>query len=347
MSHTPNPDDDTVIEVVPAPPAPRRPRAQNPAIDEVIHSGEIQLPRSHIVRSSQTNPGMPAIEREEDRTEPTVHRPALPPLVPARRFGRLAFLVAAIAPAIAALVLRVSEPTPVSPTAQTKSAEAEAVAQLVGTTLDGEAHAAQVRADAIASSTMLRAAIQTDAATVADMFKDQDVAVTLAKGERMEIFQTRDASTTSLFRYPTGSAPISPVAPGTARLELDGNAVTVVVTTLIAKQGGGTLGSIALASPIDLSRAQARKYDQLSGVALTGFTKPLPLGGGAAAATGTKITAPIATTAAKGPPLSVTATLAAAQLASNGKGVMYASYICGVLATLFLLLYVGSLILKR
>jgi hypothetical protein len=244
-------------------------------------------------------------------------------------------------------VLRVSQPAPVSPSAQTKSAEAEAVAQLLGTTIDGEAHAAQVRADAIASSTMLRAAIQTDAATVSDMFKDQDVAVTLAKGERMEIFQTHDASSISLFRYPNDGAPIAPAAPGTARLELDGNAVTVVVTTLVAKPGGGTLGSIALASPIDLSRAQARKYDQLSGVALTGFAKPLPLGGGAAAATGTKITVPVTTTAAKGPALSVTATLAAAQVATNGKGVMYACYVCAVLATLFLLMYVGSLILKR
>jgi hypothetical protein len=347
VSHTPNPDDDTVIEVVPAPPPPRRPRVQNPAIDEVIHSGEIQLPRSHIIRSSQTNPGMPALEREEDRTEPTVHRPILPPPAPPRRFGRLAFLVAAIAPAIAAIVLRVSQPAPVAPTAQTKSPEAEAVAQLVGTMIDGEAHAAQVRADAIASSTMLRAAIQTDAATVADMFKDQDVAVTLGKGERMEIFQTHDATSASLFRYPPDSAPITPVTPGSARLELAGTTVTVVVTTPVAKQGGGVLGSIALASPIDLSRAQARKYDQLSGVALTGFAKPLPLGGGAPAATGTKITVPVVTTAAKGPSLSITATLAVAQVAATGKGVMYACYICAVLATLFLLMYVGSLILKR
>jgi hypothetical protein len=347
VSHTPNPDDDTVIEVVPAPPPPRRPRVQNPAVDDVIHSGEIQLPRSHIIRSSQTNPGMPAVEREEDRTEPTVHRPPMPPPAPARRFGRLAFLVAAIAPAIAAIVLRVSQPAPLTPAAQTKSAEAEAVAQLVGTMIDGEAHAAQVRADAIASSTMLRAAIQTDAATVADMFKDQDVAVTLGKGERMEIFQTRDNNSVSLFRYPTDSAPITPVAPGSARLELAGNAVTVVVTTPVAKQGGGVLGSIALASPIDLGRAQTRTYEQLSGVSLTGFAKPLSLGGGAPASTGTKISVPVITTATKGPALSVTATLAAAQVAAAGKAVTYAVYICAVLATLFLLLYVGSLLLKR
>lgn len=346
MSHTPNPDDDTVIEVVPAPPPPRRPRVQNPAIDEVIHSGEIQLPRSHIVRSSQPSGAMPAVEREEDRTEPSVHRPLLP-APPARRFGRLAFLVAAIAPAIAAIVLRVSQPAPVAPTAVTKSTEADAVAELVATTIDAEAHAAQVRADAIASSTMLRAAIQTDAATVADMFKDQDVAVTLGKGEHIEIFQARNGESQSLFAYPPDGSHVKPVPPGTARLEVDGGVPTVVVTTPVAKQGGGTLGSIALAAPVDLSRAQSRSYDKLTGVTLTGFGKPLPLGGIPAAATGTKISVPVVTTLAKGPSLTVTATLAAAQVATAGKGVMYACYVCAILATLFLLLYVGSLILKR
>jgi hypothetical protein len=163
----------------------------------------------------------------------------------------------------------------------------------------------------------------------------------------MEIFQTRDNNSVSLFRYPTDTAPITPVAAGTARLELAGNAVTVVVTTSVAKQGGGVLGSIALAAPIDLAHAQARTYEHLSGVTLTGFAKPLPLGGGAPAATGTKITVPVVTTTTKGPALSVTATLAAAQVAATGKAVMYACYICAVLATLFLLLYVGSLLLKR
>ncbi|HET9987764.1 MAG TPA: hypothetical protein VFQ65_04575 [Kofleriaceae bacterium] len=345
MSHTPNPDDDTVIEVVPAPPPRRRPRTPNPAIDDVIHSGEIELPRSHIVRSSHSSATMPAAEREEDRTEPTF-RPAPLPAAPVRSYGRLAFLVAAIAPAIAAIVLRVSQPAP--PTAAaTKSPEAEALAQLVATTLDGEAHAAQVRADAIASSTMLRAAIQTDAATIADMFKDQDVAVTLGKGERIEIFQARDGNSVSLFHYPTDSAPITAVPPGTARLQLDGTTVTVVVTTQVSKQGGGALGSIALAAPIDLPRAQGHGYEHLSGVALTGFAKPLALGGGAAAAKGTTISVPIVTSAAKGPALSITATLAAAQVTSNGRGVMYACYVCAALATLFLLLYVGSVILKR
>lgn len=288
---------------------------------------------------------MPAVEREEDRTEPTFRAP-LPAAPPVRRFGRLAFLVAAIAPAIAAIVLRISQPAP-PPAAATKSPEADALAQLVATTLDGDAHAAQVRADAIASSTMLRAAIQTDAATIADMFKDQDVAVTLGKGERIEIFQTRDSSSVSLFRYPAGSAPITPVAPGTARLELDGNTVTVVVTTQVAKQGGGAVGSIALASPIELPRAQGQGYEHLGGVALTGFPKPLALGGSAAAAKGTTINVPIVTTTAKGPALSITATLAAAQVASNGRLVTNATYVCAILATLFLLLYVGSVILKR
>ncbi|MEO6773329.1 MAG: hypothetical protein ABI467_09920 [Kofleriaceae bacterium] len=332
-----------LIEVVPAPAQPPRRRARTPnPVDDVIHSGEIELPRSHIIRSTTSVAGT---EREEDRTEPTIHRPLFPTPTPVRRFGRLAFLVAAIAPAIAAIVLRMSQPV-APPATAARSVEAEALAQLVATTLDGDARAAQVRADAIASSTMLRAAIQTDAATIADMFKDQDVAVTLGKGERLEIFQARDGTEASLFRYPANGAAITPVAPGMARLELDGHTVMVVVTTPVAKQGV-TLGAIALATPIDLSRAHGTSYERLGGVALAGFATPIPLGGAAAAANGTRISAPIVTTTAKGPALSITATLAAAAVTSNGRLVMDACYVCAILATLFLLLYVGSVILKR
>ena len=338
MSQSPNSDDDYQIEVAVAPKAPpRRPRTPNPAVDEAIQSGEIELPRSLIIRSSAN----PPFRERDDRTEP--RRAPVLPVARRQRFGRLAWLVAAIAPAIAAIVLRYSEPVVTAPTAQ-HSAEAESFAQLVGTSLDAAVHAAQLRAEALASSSMLRAGIQTDAATLADMAKDQDVVFSLAAGERVEVFQTGNHAPVSMLHVPSGSLPIHDItAPNTSRLDLEGSKIMVVVTAPITKPGGATAGLIALAAPIDLAKPQ---YAQLSGVALTGFAAPIALGGGAPSATGTKITVPITMTT-KGPTLSITATLAAAPAPARDHLIAYTRYACAALATLFLLMYLASVIFRR
>lgn len=350
LSHTPNPDDDTVIEVVPAPPPQRRPRTPNPAVDNVIHSGEIEIPRSMVVRS--TSQQYPVVQRAEavpyqhgDPTEPVFTRPTLPAPPTPRRFGRLAFLVAALAPAIAAIVLRTAQPAKPVATA-VKPVEAESLAQLLGSTLDDQAHAAQLRSDAIASSSMLRAAIQTDAATLADMAKDNDVVFSLGKGERVVIYQANDAGPVPLFALPAG-AKIEIPAANTARLELAQGAVDVVVATPVTKQGGGVVGTIALAAPIDLGRAKGQTFTQISNVALTGFGAPIALGGGPAAVNGTAISVPIQTTLAKGPALAITATLAAAPVLASDNLMLYARYACAALATLFLLMYVISVVTRR
>jgi hypothetical protein len=313
----------------------------------VIHSGEIEIPRSHIVRST-SNPHIPVQSQEpphEDPTEPVFTRPTMPQPAAPRRFGRLAFLVAALAPAIAAIVLRSAQPPAPSP-ATTRPVEAEQLAQMIGSTLDDQAHAAQLRAEAIASSSMLRAAIQTDAATLADMARDQDVVFSLGKGERIEVYQASDAGPVSLLALPSG-ATIAAIAPNTARLELAQGAVNVVVSAPVTKQGGGVAGVIALAAPIDLGRAKNQVFSQISGVALAGFGAPIALGGGVSAAGGTPVTVPVQTTLAKGPALSITATLAAAPVLANDNLLLYARYACAALATLFLLMYAISVITRR
>jgi len=313
----------------------------------VIHSGEIEIPRSLIVRST-SSPHIPIQAQEaqpphEDPTEPVFTRPTMPQPAAPRRFGRLAFLVAALAPAIAAIVLRSAQPP--APTV-VRPVEAESLAQLIGSTFDDQAHAAQLRAEAIASSSMLRAGIQTDAATLADMARDQDVVFSLGRGERIEVYQASGAGPVSLLALPAGAS-IAPIAANTARLELAQGAVNVVVSAPVTKQGGGVAGVIALAAPIDLGRAKNQVFTQISGVALAGFGQPIALGGRASAAGGTPITVPVQTTLAKGPALSITATLAAAPVLANDNVMLYARYACAALATLFLLMYVISVITRR
>jgi hypothetical protein len=147
-----------------------------------------------------------------------------------------------------------------------------------------------------------------------------------------------------MLRVPSGAAPIPDITVANVeRLDLEGGKIMVVVTAPITQPGGATAGLIALASPLDLAKPQ---FAQLSGVALTGLAAPVALGGGAPAATGTKIVAPIKTTI-KGPTLSITATLAAAPVPTVDHFLVYARYACAALATLFLLMYLASVIIRR
>ncbi len=335
MSQTPNPDED-YSEVVVLPPEPvRKPRAKNPSVDNIIHSGEIPA-RSMVVRSTS----QPALARE-DPTEPVQQR-RYPPIVVTRtrRFPPIVWLIAAMAPLIAAVALRYAHPaTTVSPA--TRAAEADSLAQLAATLFDGDARAAQVRADAIASSSMLRAGIQTDAKTLQDMARDKDLVFPIAAGETLEVYQGTGATRASMLRLPADGPSITPPQPGTARLEAHGATLAVVVGALVAAERGN-VGELALVAPIDLASLKAHPMGDLTGVALAGLGAPLALGTPAVPG-GSAISVPITTTVAKGASLSIVATLAAAAPSGSEHLLDEAGYACAALAALFLIVFGVSL----
>src|SRR5688572_18338782 len=135
-------------------------RRRNTA-DDVIESGEIETDRRSLVIRSQK---LPAVDWNEGPTELSV--PALV-AVPRKRNWRMLLLAGAIVLGIAAvaLVLR-AKPDGTAVNAL------EARAEMIGSTLDGEARAVLVRAEAMATSPMLRAAVETDASTLANMARD-------------------------------------------------------------------------------------------------------------------------------------------------------------------------------
>lgn len=340
VSQTPNPNEDYEVVVAAAPP--RKPRAQNPAVDDVIQSGEI-APRSTVVRTSSRQI---AIDRD-DATEPVQTRTFTPPIVVTRskKIPPIVWLVAAVAPVLAAIALRAAHPAPVRPTAITSSPEADALAQLAGTLFDGEARATKARADAIATSSMLRAAIQTDPKTLQNMASDKDLVFPLNAGESMEVFQGTGANHVAMLSLPAKAELVMPPT-GTAQLRVHGGAVEVVVGAAIATTTGTSGGEIALAAPIDLHSLQGRS-GKLTAIALTGGGTPIDLGGGAPAPGGKMITAPISTTFAKGPALAIAATVAAALPAESGADILdKAGYACAALATLFLIMFAVSLFRK-
>lgn len=319
-----SPNDDAYeIEVAEAPAQKPRPRrAENPAVDETIHSGEISLPRSMIVRSASS----PAIPQQPPEHPVTPAPGAAPPAVasplpaPHRRSLWFVWLALAVSAGAAAVVFGSVKPTVIQP-APPHTIEADTTAQLVGTTLDGAARAALMRVEAIVQTPMLRAGIQTDAKTLGDMASDRDLVFPHAAGETIEVFQTGASGRALALRIPSDAAAVTPPAVGATRIEQRGDGLVVVADAAITSSAtNAAAGEVVLVAPIDLSLIQKRPYEQLTGVQLAGFDKPIALGGGASVANGALVIGKVETTTGKTPALEVDGTIAVPPAVRQPKG---------------------------
>jgi hypothetical protein len=270
----------------------------------------------------------------------------------APRRARLVWLLLAmpaIAGAIALAFVKPADPAAAAAAPAPKSVEIDTVAQLVGATLDAEGKAALIRAEAIASSPTLRAAIQTDAGTLADMAKDHDIDLPsgsdAGSDAALQIFQVSPAGRKVLLAMPSGATAVTPPGVGKTRLEERGNRLVVIADAKITTQSDPS-GEVVLTTPIDLSAIQNRTYAEVTGVELTGFGKPIAIGGGAAVANGARVTASV-TTAGSEHSLAVSATIPVAAAAveaphaQNLLRIVHAT--CIGLAVVFLIGFVLSL----
>lgn len=255
-----------------APPPRPVPQRRSNTVEEVIESGEIVERRSLVIRSQS----LPAIDWSDEATEITAI-PARPPT----RNRSVVWLVAAgvcgVAAAVAlALVARSDAAT---------LAALEPAAEMIGTTLEGEARAAMLRAEAFATSPALRAGIETDANTLADMARDQDLAFTLQRGDVVEVFQIRDGARTLMLRLPAVDPVRNPPTVGQTHVDVRDHRVVVVATTAVANQRSAIAGQIVLSTPVDLAPVARRVSEHASGAVLEGLGEPVALVNGAATAT--------------------------------------------------------------
>jgi hypothetical protein len=167
-------------------------------------------------------------------------------------------------------------------------------AERLASTLDDEVRAAQLRAAAIATTPMLRAAIETDAATLRDMARE-DFLFTPKNGEVLEIFQLHEPENISMLRIPSTATAIPPIAAGLTRVAPQGDKITVVVAVPIAKQTSGVGGVVALAVALDLTATRHRIADLAPEARLVGLDAPVVLAGTGTAAGGSALTIPVAT----------------------------------------------------
>lgn len=243
-------------------------RARARIADDVIESGEIVERRSLVIRSQP----VPVVDWNDAPTEITA-RPLPPPQPAARRTKwHFAALAAAVLFGIAAIALTLRA----RPNASRIDA-LESRAEMLGTALDGDARATMIRAEAIATSPVLRAAIETDAGTLADMARDRDVAFSLQRGDVIEVYQVRAGKRALLLRLPASSKPLDAPTGGQARIEGAGDRLSVVANAVVVNSRSDITGEIVLSTPVELADVARRIADLASGAQLVGTREPVVL----------------------------------------------------------------------
>jgi hypothetical protein len=189
---------------------------------------------------------------------------------------------------------------------------------------------------------MVRAGIETDAATMADIAKEE-IRLSLNPGETLEIFQIRGTAIQTLARVPAAVTAIQPISGRDTRLENSGkSSLQVVAGSPIepqSRQAAGIRGEVAISIPIDLALSRQRLSELVVTASLVGVGPPLPLVTGSSDATGdTPLSFPVRPNADwKLPPMTLSAAIASRRLG----WVAPARYAClalsGVMLAMFLL----------
>ncbi|HEY0193560.1 MAG TPA: hypothetical protein VGC42_20730, partial [Kofleriaceae bacterium] len=158
----------------------------------------------------------------------------------------------------------------------------------IAAVLNSEIRAAHMRLDGLTSAPMLRAAIETDAATVADMVADGQL-LKLRTGEAIELTQI-GGHHARLLRLPADPDAPTLLTGAPTRLAAHGSQLVLTVAAPVTTQRGTVGGTLASAAPVDLSVIARQIASGATGAQLVGLEHPIPLG---PAGDGAVLTAPI------------------------------------------------------
>jgi len=214
-------------------------------------------------------------------------------------------------------------------------------ADKLASAIEAATKGAQLRAGGFAQSPQLRAAVETDAATVRDMVKG-DFMVTPAPGEIFELFQLHDKTVVPMLMIPDGP-PLPTRADNQPRLSTDGKSLVVVVSAPVLTQRSTVGGGVALAVPIDLSQVVQQLATHTTAASLQGLSRPVPLGP-TPGATPTEV--PIPVMKDLGVSLTLVANVPIAK-DETGARLALARLGCWILGGFLALLYLANLIRTR
>jgi len=262
-----------------------------------------------------------------------------PRIVLAQRRANLVWLVAAVGPILAAGITFLAGGGD-----KTSAVALEMEAQRIATAIDLSAKSAHVQADGVAMTPMVRAGIETDAATMADIARNE-IRLSLKPGERLEIFQIRGSTSLTLVRWPPMATAVAPVAGRETRLENSGKgSLDVVAGSPIEPQNQqkrDIRGEVGLSIPVDLASARQRLSELSVEANLTGVGQPLALVSSEAGAAGAaQLSFPVQPSSEwKLPPLTLTASVAA----RRPRWIAPARYACLALGGLMLIMFLSGL----
>lgn len=194
---------------------------------------------------------------------------------PPRRRSNPVWLVAAIVAAAAGAALLVADPQGTAG-ADPNLALVKGDADKLAAAIESATRAAQLRADGLAQTPMLRAAIETDVATVNDMFKNE-FSLKLGPGDTFELLQKHDGELATMLEVPP-SAKLAVRADHQPRLRVvNPSGLEVGVSTAVTSQRGSEIGAVALGTRIDLAPAIAQLGSHVVGAELRGLDAPMVL----------------------------------------------------------------------
>jgi len=265
------------------PPPLQRPDAPPGLQDLIVSRLLAKAPERRFASIAEVRTALDAFAATTRRsTEIEVVRLPLPaeavalPALASRRSPRLVLLFAAALAAAGGGGAMYVETQTTAAAEQSLTTALDGDAEKLAGLIETEARAAHLRADGVAAMPMLRAAIDTDAATVKDVFNTEFIFAP-RPGEVLALFQRHDGESQSMYRLPETAAPIAPVAGDQTRITSDGTTITIVAGAPVARQKAGIGGAVAIAMPLDLAAISRRLADHARAATLVGFGPPLPL----------------------------------------------------------------------
>jgi serine/threonine protein kinase len=263
-------------------------RAQRAHSDHFIEVGATGVPSSHTpppflaVGSAPSSPSsentpLPSAAMVGERT--TGDSGLGPAPATARRSPAMLLIGAVLAAAVAVAVTVIDHTMATAGDHQMTSALSADVEKLAAV-FDAAARSAHMRADGIATTPMLRQAIETDAATLSDL-ANTEMVFTADRGEVLEVFQFRGERSTSLLRIPKTALSVQPLKGRGTRFQSDGRGVTLAASAPISAYRAGVTGGLVISTPVDLTAIRRAFGEHTSRAALVGLgTEVLLVGTG-------------------------------------------------------------------
>jgi hypothetical protein len=195
-----------------------------------------------------------------------------------KRRATALWLVGAVAAALTAVGVSVADQIVLSAEDRAASDALASDVERISSTFDATARSAHMRADGIATTPMLRAAIETDAATLSDL-ANSEMLFSASKGEALEVFQFRADKAASLLRIPKTVRALPPIKGRETKLRIEGQAVTMFASAPVSGYRAELIGGLVISVPVDLTPIRRALEDHAVRATLTGLGSDLTLAG--------------------------------------------------------------------